>query len=133
MQIHHILPFLLCSVNLIFNKLFCNSSSSTGQLCITFFCHSALLLFYLSLCSASALHFISLYAFSAFLAMPLLSFFFFLFTDFSLRTTALIQSRSYSFIHASLTIPLPLPIGNTRTSVLATETLIDLSSSVYFS
>jgi hypothetical protein len=111
MQIHHFLPFLLCSVNLIFNKLFCNSSSSTGQLCITFFCHSALLLFCLSFCSASALHFISLYAFASFLAMPLLIFFFLLFTHFSFRNNQL-NTVCFNFFYAlEQTIQLPISFG----------------------
>jgi hypothetical protein len=61
MQINHFLPFFLCSVNLIFNKLFCNSSLplSVQQVCsgshssviLLFFCsacHSALFLLYIS-------------------------------------------------------------------------------------
>jgi hypothetical protein len=58
MQINHFLPFLLCSVNLIFNKLFCNSSlpqqvcfASHSSIILLFFCspcHSTLFLLYLS-------------------------------------------------------------------------------------
>jgi hypothetical protein len=54
------------------------------------------------------------------------------FVLFPFRTANPIQSRSFSFIHDSLTIPLPLPMGNPRTSVLATETLTNSSSSVRF-
>ena len=80
--------------------------------------HSALLLFYsiilLCFCSSLSLNFMrSIFSF-------LLSNCFVL---FPFRTASPIQSRSFSFIHHSLTIPLPLPMGNPRTSVLATETL----------
>jgi hypothetical protein len=54
------------------------------------------------------------------------------FVLFPFRTANPIQSHSFSFIHDSLTIPLPLPMGNPRTSVLATETLTNSSSSVRF-
>jgi hypothetical protein len=158
-----LLTILLCFVNLIFNKLFCNSSlpqqvcsancsaillflnrsflqivlqffsSSTGLLCITFFCHSVLLL----LCLSFALFLICISFHSVHQLNFILNTFSFLlsyyFILFPYRTTNPIQSRSYSFIQATLTIPLPLPIGNTGTSVLATETLTNLSSSVRFS
>jgi hypothetical protein len=133
MQINHFLPFLICSVNLIFNRLFCNSSlpqqvssaSHSSVILFFFFCsvsHSSLSLFYISFHSVYLLKFH---------AQPLLLSYCFMLFPF--RTTNQIQSRSYSFIQATLTIPLPLPIGNTRTSILATETLTDLSSSVCFS
>ena len=133
MQINHFLPFLICSVNLIFNRLFCNSSlpqqvsSASHSSVILFFLfysvsHSTFSLFYISFHSVYLLKFH---------AQPLLLSYCFMF--FLFRTTNPIQSRSYSFIQATLTIPLPLPIGNTRTSVLATETLTDLSLSVCFS
>jgi hypothetical protein len=124
MQINHFLPYLLCSVNLIFNRLFCNSSlpqhvsSASHSSVILFFFfllyHSALLLlyFYITFCISSI---ISHHASPSYC-----------FILFPFRTTNPIQSRSFSFIHNSLTIPLPLPIGNTQTSVLTTETLTDL-------
>jgi hypothetical protein len=131
MQINHFLPFLVCSVNLIFNRLFCNSSlpqqvssaSHSSVILFFFFCsvsHSALSPFYVSFHSVYLLKFH---------AQPLS----YCFMLFLFRTTNPTQSRSYSFIQVTLTIPLPLPISNTRTSVLATETLTDLSSSVRFS
>jgi hypothetical protein len=133
MQINHFLPFLICFVNLIFNRLFCNSSlpqqvsyASHSSVILFFFfcsvCHSSLSLFYISF------HYVYLLKFHA---QPLLLSYCFMLFPF--RTTNPIQSRSYSFIQATLTIPLPLPIGNTRTSVLATEMLTLLSSSVRFS
>ena len=133
MQINHFLPFLICSVNLIFNRLFCNSSlpqqvssaSHSSVILFFFFCsisHSSFSLFYISFHSVYILKFH---------AQPLLLSYCFMLFPF--RTTNPIQSSSYSFIQATLTIPLPLSIGNTRTFVLATETLTDLSSSVCFS
>jgi hypothetical protein len=133
MQINHFLPFLICSVNLVFNRLFCNSSlpqqvssaSHSSVILFFFFCsvsHSALSLFYISFHSVYLLKFH---------AQPLLLSYCFIIFPF--RTTNRTQSHSYSFIQVTLTIPLPLPIGNTRTSVMATETLTNLSLSVCFS
>ena len=93
-------------------------SSSTGLLCIKFFCHSTFLLLCLSL--NFMLNIFSFLLSCCFILSPF-------------RTANLVQSRSFSFIHASLTIPLPLPIDHTRTFVLATETLTNLSLSVHFS
>jgi hypothetical protein len=67
MQMNHFLPFLLCSVNLIFNKLFYNSSlpqqvcsASHSSVILLFFCspcHSTLFLLYLSFHSVHLLKF----------------------------------------------------------------------------
>jgi hypothetical protein len=124
---------VLTSLSLFFNSgllftVLLLFSYSTGLLCIMSsvvllcFCsvhHVALLLF--SFCAVPSL-----------LTIPLLIFFFLLFTHFSFRTINLIRSSSFSFIHFSLTIPLPLPMGNPTTSVLATETLTNSSFSVGF-
>jgi hypothetical protein len=101
---------------------------STGLLCIISsvillcFCsvhHLALLLF--SFCAVPSL-----------LPIPLLIFFFLLFTHFSFRTINPIRSHSFSFIPPVMTVPLPLPMGESTTSVLATETLTNSSFSVSF-
>ena len=124
-----LLTILFCSVNLIFNNLFCTSflpqqvcSASHSSVILLFFCsvcHVALLLF--SFCIAPS-H----------LAIPLLLFFFLLFTHFSFRTINPIRSHSFSFIRPVMTVPLPLPMRNPTTSVLATETLTNSSFSVGF-
>ena len=93
--------------------------SSVILLCFCSFHHVALLLF--SFCTVPSLFTISL-----------LIFFFLLFTHFSFRTINTIPSHSFSFIHPIMTVPLPLPIGNPMTSVLATETLTNSSFSVGF-
>jgi hypothetical protein len=124
---------VLTSLSLFFNSgllftVLLLFSYSTGLLCIMSsvvllcFCsvhHVALLLF--SFCAVPSL-----------LTIPLLIFFFLQFTHFSFRTINLIRSSSFSFIHFYLTIPLPLPMGNPTTSVLATETLTNSSFSVGF-
>jgi hypothetical protein len=124
---------VLTSLSLFFNSgllftVLLLFSYSTGLLCIMSsvvllcFCsvhHVALLLF--SFCVVPSL-----------LVIPLLIFFFLLFTHFSFRTINLIRSSSFSFIHFSLTIPLPLPMGNPTKFVLATETLTNSSFSVSF-
>jgi hypothetical protein len=124
---------VLTSLSLFFNSgllftVLLLFSYSTGLLCIMSsvillcFCsvhHVALLLF--SFCTVPSL-----------LTIPLLIFFFLLFTHFSFRTINPIRYPSFSFIHLSLTIPLPLPMGNPTTSVLATETLTNSSFSVGF-
>jgi hypothetical protein len=101
---------------------------STGLLCIISsvillcFCsvhHLALLLF--SFCAVPSL-----------LPIPLLIFFFLLFPHFSFRTINPIRFLTFSFIHLSLTIPLPLSMEEPTTSVLATETLTDSSFPVIF-
>ena len=147
MRINHFLPFFVCSVILLFLY------PPASLLCIAFFYHSALLLLALSFCSASALSFcnsflpsqvcfcITFFCHTVLLLLCLslnfmLSIFSFLLSNcfvlFPFRTANSIQSHSFSFIHTSLTIPLPLPMGNPRTSVLATETLTNSSSSVRF-
>jgi hypothetical protein len=93
--------------------------SSVIQLCLCSVHHVALLLF--SFCAVPSL-----------LTIRLLILFFLLFTHFSFRTINPIRYPSYSFIPLSLTIPLPLPMGNPTTSVLATETLTNSSFSVGF-
>jgi hypothetical protein len=124
---------VLTSLSLFFNSSLLFTvlllfSYSTGLLCIMSsvvllcFCsvhHVALLLF--SFCTVPSL-----------LTIPLLIFFFLLFTHFSFRTINLIRSSSFSFIHFSLTIPLPLPMGNPTTSVLENETLTNSSFLVGF-
>jgi hypothetical protein len=111
MQINHFLPFLICSVNLIFNRLFCNSSlpqqvssaSHSSVILFFFFCsvsHSALSLFYISFHSVYLLKFH---------AQPLLLSYCFMLFPF--RTTNHIQCHSFSFIHPALTIPLPISYG----------------------
>jgi hypothetical protein len=60
--------------------------------------------------------------------IPLLIFFFLLFTHFSFRTITTIRSHSFSFIHTVMTVPLPLSMENPTTSFLATETLTTSSS-----
>jgi hypothetical protein len=124
---------VLTSLSLFFNSgllftVLLLFSYSTGLLCIISsvillcFCsvhHVALLLF--SFCAVPSL-----------LPIPLLIFFFLLFTHFSFRTINPIRSHSFSFIHTIMTVPLPLPMGNPTTSVLATETLTNSSFSVGF-
>jgi hypothetical protein len=97
---------------------------STGLLCIISsvillcFCsvhHLALLLF--SFCAVPSL-----------LPIPLLIFFFLLFPHFLFRTINPIRSPSFSFMHSVMTVPLPLSMGDPKTSVLATETLTGSSS-----
>jgi hypothetical protein len=124
---------ILTSLSLFFNSSLLFTvlllfSYSTSLLCIMSsvillcFCsvhHVALLL--LSFCAVPSLR-----------TIPLLIFFFLLFTHFSFRTITLIPSSLFSFIHFYLTIPLPLPMGNPKTSVLATETLTNSSFSVGF-
>jgi hypothetical protein len=124
---------VLTSLSLFFNSgllfiVLLLFSYSTGLLCII----SSLI--QLCLCSV---HHVTLLLFS-FCAVPslltirLLILFFLLFTHFSFRTIKPIRYPSYSFIPLSLTIPLPLPMGNPTTSVLATETLTNSSFSVGF-
>jgi hypothetical protein len=103
-------------------------SYSTGLLCIM---SSVVLLCFCSVHHVALLLFLFC-AVPSLLTIPLLIFFFLLFTHFSFRTINLIRSSSFSFIHFSLTIPLPLPMGNPTTSILATETLTNSSFSVGF-
>jgi hypothetical protein len=108
--------FLLCFCSAL---SFCSASVLLYHSTLLLFCSIILLCF----CSALSLNFMcSIFSF-------LLSNCFIL---FPFRTASPIQSRSFSFIHHSLTIPLPLPMGNPRTSVLATETLTNSSSLVCF-
>jgi hypothetical protein len=123
--------FLFCKSDLqqFVLHFFC---SSTGLLCISFFCHSALLLLCLSFFFSSPFPLISFctsieISCSTFSPFSFITVSFFFFSE-----QPSIQSHSFSFIHDSLTIPLPLPMGNPRTSVLATETLTNSSSSVRF-
>jgi hypothetical protein len=124
---------ILTSLSLFFNSgllfivllLFCYS---IGLLCIM---SSVVLLCFCSVHHVSLLLF-SFCAVPSLLTIPLLIFFFLLFTHFSFRTITLIPSSLFYFIHFSLTIPLPLPMGNPTTSVLATETLTNSSFSVGF-
>jgi hypothetical protein len=112
---------LLFTVLLLFSYSTCLLCiiSSVILLCFCSVHHVALLLF--SFCTVPS-----------FLTIPLLIFFFLLFTYFSFRTINPIRSSSFSFILHSLTIPLPLPMGDPTTSVLATETLTNSSFSVGF-
>jgi hypothetical protein len=103
-------------------------SYSTGLLC---FMSSVLLLCFYSV------HHVSLLLFSfctvpSPLTIPLLIFFFLLFTHFSFRTINQIRSPSFSVIPTVMTVPLPLSMENPTTSVLATETLTHSSLSVGF-
>jgi hypothetical protein len=86
-------------------------SSSTGLLCITFFCHSVLLL----LCLSFALFLICISFHSVHQLNFILNTFSFLlsyyFILFPYRTTNHIQCHSFSFIHPALTIPLPISYG----------------------
>jgi hypothetical protein len=124
---------VLTSLSLFFNSgllftVLLLFSYSTGLLCIM---SSVILLCFCSVHHVALL----LYSFCAvpsLLTIPLLIFFFLLFTHFSFRTINQIRSTSFSFIHLSLTIPLPLSMGNPTTSVLATETLTNSSFSVGF-
>jgi hypothetical protein len=112
---------LLFTVLLLFSYSTCLLCvmSSVILLCFCSVHHVALLLF--SFCTVPSLY-----------PIPLLISIFFLFTHFSFRTINPIRHSSFSFIHPSLTIPLPLPIGNPTTSVLATETPTNSSFSVGF-
>jgi hypothetical protein len=139
MRINHFLPFFFCSVILLF---LCPPSKSPLHHIVLSFCSASSLsfcsasslsfcsAFALSFCSASTLHFITFWTSSIMSNHACPSYCLIL---FPFRTANHIQSHSFSFIHPSFSIPLPLPIGNTRTSVLATETLTDLSTSVHFS
>jgi hypothetical protein len=101
---------------------------STGLLCII---SSVILLCFCSVHHLPLLLF-SFCAVPSLLTIPLLIFFFLLFPHFSFRTINPIWSHSFSFIHTVMTVPLPLPMGNPTTSVLATETLTNSSFSVGF-
>ena len=124
-QINQFLPSFLCSVSLIFHKLFCKSSLPlfVQQVCST--STFSVILPCLSFCSAAALLFISLYTFSQFHAMPLLLFFFLLFIHFHFRTANCIQSVSFSFILTLMAVPLHISLGKRKTTVQATETPTD--------
>ena len=112
---------LLFTVLLLFSYSTCLLCvmSSVILLCFCSVHHVALLLF--SFCAVPSL-----------LPIPLLIFFFLLFPHFSFRTINPIRSHSFSFIHTVMTVPLPLPMGESTTSVLATETLTNSSFSIGF-
>jgi hypothetical protein len=128
-QINQFLPVFFCSISLIFFKLFCNSSLplSVQQVCSasTFFYHSSLLQLALLFCSDFylTLHICSI---SYCTYSPFFSFL--QFHTFPSRTAHLTQSVSSSFMHTFPTIPLRVPLAETRTPILATETLTDSSS-----
>jgi len=112
---------LLFTLLLLFSystSFLCNMSSVI-LLCFCSVHHVALILF--SFCAVPSL-----------LPIPLLIFFFLLFTHFSFRTINPIRSHSFSFIHTVMTVLLPLPMGESTTSVLATEMLTDSSSQSVF-
>ena len=124
---------VLTSLSLFFNSgllftVLLLFSYSTGLLSIM---PSVILLCFCSVHHVSLLLF-SFCAVPSLLTIPLLIFFFLLFTHFSFRTINQIRSPSFSFIHLSLTIPLPFPMGNPTTSILATETLTNSSFLVGF-
>jgi hypothetical protein len=134
MQINHFLPFFLCSVNLIFNNLFCNSSlpqqvysASHSSVILLFFCspcHSALFLLYLSFHSIHLLKFHARH----FLLSPFL-----LSRSFSIQNSQP-NTVSLNFFYTLYLDGSTSPSnGNPRTSVLATETLTNLSLSVCLS
>ena len=112
---------LLFTVLLLFSYSTCLLCiiSSVILLCFCSVHHVALLLF--SFCTVP----------SPF-TIPLLIFFFLLFTHFSFRTINPIRSHSFSFIHSIMTVPLPLSMENPTTSFLETETLTDSSFPVGF-
>jgi hypothetical protein len=124
---------VLASLSLFFNSgllftVLLLFSYSTGLLC---FMSSVLLLYFYSV------HHVSLLLFSfctvpSPLTIPLLIFFFLLFTHFSFRTINQIRSPSFSVIPTVMTVPLPLSMENPTTSVLANETLTHSSLSVGF-
>ena len=119
---------VLTSLSLFFNSgllfiVMLFFSYSTGPLCVM---SSVLLLYFCSVHHVSLLPFSFCTVPSPF-TIPLLIFFFLLFTHFSFRTINVIRSASFSFIHFSLTIPLPLSMEEPTTSVLATEMLTDSS------
>jgi hypothetical protein len=111
---------VLTSLSLFFNSgllftVLLLFSYSTGLLCIISsvillcFCsvhHVALLLF--SFCAVPSL-----------LTIPLLIFFFLLFTHFSFRTINQIRSPSFSFIHSIMTVQLPISFGKSNLNCLS--------------
>jgi hypothetical protein len=120
---------VLTSLSLFFNSgllftVLLLFSYSTGLLCVM---SSVLLLCFCSVHHVSLLLFSFCTVPSPF-TIPLLIFFFLLFTHFSFRTINPIRSHSFSFIHSVMTVPLPLSMENPTTSFLATETLTTSSS-----
>jgi hypothetical protein len=101
---------------------------SSGLLCII---SSVILLCFCSVHHLALLLF-SFCAVPSQLPIPLLIIFFLLFPPFLFRTINPIRSHSFSFIHTVMTVPLPLPMGESTTSVVATETLTPSSFSVSF-
>jgi hypothetical protein len=124
---------VLTSLSLFFNSgllftVLLLFSYSTGLLCVM---SSVLLLCFYSVHHVSLLLF-SFCAVPSLLTIPLLIFFFLLFTHFSFRTINPIRSHSFSFIHTVMTVPLPLSMEEPTASVLATETLTNSSYPVSF-
>ena len=120
---------VLTSLSLFFNSglqftVLLLFSYSTGLLCVM---SSVLLLCFCSVHHVSLLLFSFCTVPSSF-AIPLLIFFFLLFTYFSFRTINPIRSCSFSFIHPVMTVPLPLSMENPTTSYLETEMLTASSS-----
>jgi hypothetical protein len=132
MWINHFLPFFFCYVILLF---LCPPSKSPLHHIVLSFCSSSacsivLLCFFsiVLLCFCSLFHHI---LDLIYYHPPRMSFL--LFYSFSLQNSQHNSVSFNTFIQPTLTIPLPLPFGNTGTSVLALEMLTDLSSSVRFS
>jgi predicted PurR-regulated permease PerM len=132
MRINHFLPLFFCSVILLF---LCPPNKSPLHHIVLSFCSSSacsiVLLCFISivlLCFCSLFHHI---LDLIYYLPPHMSFL--LFYSFSLQNNQPNSVSFNSFIQATLTIPLPLPFGNTGTSVLELETLTDFSSSFCFS
>ena len=144
MQMNQFLPIFLCSVNLVFYKLFfCSSlplsvhhvcSASTRSVilfCFNSFYHSALLHVFFIICY-TFLSFISHCASSQSHTAHALVFPFLQLHLFSYRTTNHTQSVSFYFMHTPMAVQLPIFLGKRKTTVRATETptetLTDLQS-----
>ena len=119
---------LLFNSDLLFTVLLLFSYSIMSALCHVF-CHSSLLLFCPSCCSYSVLvlrsSFTASYSSAHLLFLTVYPF-------FSFKTINPIRFHLFSFIHAVMTVPLPLPMGESTTSVLETETLTPSLFSVSF-
>jgi hypothetical protein len=120
LQINQFLPVFLCYLILVFCSLFCYSSL-IQQVCsvsylLSFFSASVLSIMLLLFCSRSAqfLHcFLFLCSSSFSYCLPI----------FHSERSTQFGLITFSFIHTVMTVPLPLPMGESTTSVLATETL----------
>jgi hypothetical protein len=129
LQINQFLPVFLSSLILVFCSLFCYSSLIQQVLSVScllsFFSASVLFIMFLFFRSRSEQFF-----------HPLLflcsSSFSYCLPIFLFRTINPIPFITLSFIHISLTIPLPLSMEEPTTSVLATKTLTDSSFPVGF-